>query len=360
MLSDNLKYLIRANSTEYAGNEKAVNGITPLVSVMVTAYQHENYIKVCLDGLLMQQTNFPFEIVIGEDDSKDMTRQLCMNYADRFPDKIRLFLRNRNATVVLDENGHIFRSVNDLLTMQSCRGKYMAICEGDDYWTDPRKLQKQVDLLEAEPEVALVYTCVDVKDETTGSIKKADLLTSSRFPQGYVFNELIVDNYFISTLSIMLRFEILLLAFEELKYELVKWLCGDLPLWLYFSYNHKVAFINESTGVYRRISESATQSANPAKKFKFVQSTYSCRLFFATKYSIDNNIWMKMDAIFIRQLVFFSFVMKNNIMLKEAVKLESWKKQPWLIRFLIKIFLVSDVSHAFVSLFHNNWISRKR
>jgi glycosyltransferase involved in cell wall biosynthesis len=80
---------------EYLGNKKPINMITPLVSVTVTAYQHVNYIKECLDGIIMQKTNFDFEIIVGEDESTDGTRELCIEYAEKYPDKIRLFLRDR-------------------------------------------------------------------------------------------------------------------------------------------------------------------------------------------------------------------------------------------------------------------------
>ena len=73
----NRRFLLQ---NEYLGTEKPVNKIAPLVSVTVAAYQHEIYIKKCLDGILMQQTNFPFEIIIGEDDSKDKTRAICIDY----------------------------------------------------------------------------------------------------------------------------------------------------------------------------------------------------------------------------------------------------------------------------------------
>src|SRR5690606_9424994 len=88
---------------EFMGTNKPVNLIEPLVSVTVAAYQHESYIRECLDSILMQQTNFSFEIIVGEDDSKDETRAICIEYAEKYPDKIRLFLRDRNLSHLKDE-----------------------------------------------------------------------------------------------------------------------------------------------------------------------------------------------------------------------------------------------------------------
>ena len=80
---------------EYLGDNKLVNQINPLVSITVATYQHVDYIKQCLDGILMQKTNFLYEIIIGEDGSIDGTQEICKEYARKYPDKIRLFIRDR-------------------------------------------------------------------------------------------------------------------------------------------------------------------------------------------------------------------------------------------------------------------------
>jgi glycosyltransferase involved in cell wall biosynthesis len=123
----------------------------PLVSVCVQTYQHVAYVKDCLDGILMQRTNFPFEILLGEDQSTDGTREICIEYAQKYPDKIRLFLHHRENNIKID--GRQTGKFNFLYNLFSSRGKYMAMCEGDDYWTDPLKLQKQVDEMEAHSDI---------------------------------------------------------------------------------------------------------------------------------------------------------------------------------------------------------------
>tara|TARA_R100001369_G_scaffold92041_2_gene135239 strand:- start:208 stop:1209 length:1002 start_codon:yes stop_codon:yes gene_type:complete len=127
------------------------NSVTqnPLVSVCVQSYQHAKYIKECLDGILMQETNFEYEILLGEDASTDGTREICIHYAEKYPDKIRLFLHHRENNIAIEGSptGR-FIFMTNLLT---ARGEYIALCEGDDYWTDPYKLQKQVDFLESNP-----------------------------------------------------------------------------------------------------------------------------------------------------------------------------------------------------------------
>jgi len=107
---------------------------------MIT-YNHETYIREAIDSVLMQQVNFPYEIVIGEDHSTDATRTIVRDYQRRHPDKIRLRLSRENLYSRKLDPG--------TATHCACRGKYIALLEGDDYWTDPLKLQKQVDFMEA-------------------------------------------------------------------------------------------------------------------------------------------------------------------------------------------------------------------
>jgi len=126
-----------------------------LVSVCVPTYQHVNYIKKCLDGILMQKTGFEFEILLGEDDSSDGTREICKQYAKKYPDEIRLFLNDRKNVIYID--GQPTGRWNFVNLLKNAKGKYIALCEGDDYWTDPYKLQKQVDFLEANPSFSMCF-----------------------------------------------------------------------------------------------------------------------------------------------------------------------------------------------------------
>ncbi|WP_081210067.1 glycosyltransferase family 2 protein [Salegentibacter sediminis] len=128
---------------------------TPLVSIIVLAYQHAEFISKCLDGILNQKTNFPLEIIIGEDASTDGTLEIVKRYARNNPDKIRLFLHNPlNKIKVLKETTGNF---NAAYCYFQSRGRYIAICEGDDYWNDDYKLQKQVDFLETNPGFILSF-----------------------------------------------------------------------------------------------------------------------------------------------------------------------------------------------------------
>lgn len=138
------------------------NAVTqlPVVSVCVQTYQHCDYIKKCLDGILMQQTNFPFEILLGEDNSTDETREICLGYAKRNPEKIKLFLHHRKNNIKI--NNCSTGRFNFIYNLFSAKGKYIALCEGDDYWTDPLKLQKQVDFLEKNEKFKICFHNVKI------------------------------------------------------------------------------------------------------------------------------------------------------------------------------------------------------
>ena len=119
----------------------------PRVSVACTTFNHEPFLRQCIESVLAQTTEFPYEMVIGEDGSSDGTRAICLEYQRRFPDRIRLLLMRRN-----------IRSLpNWILTGRSCRGEYVAWVEGDDFWTQPDKLRRQVAFLDASPECAMCF-----------------------------------------------------------------------------------------------------------------------------------------------------------------------------------------------------------
>jgi glycosyltransferase involved in cell wall biosynthesis len=161
------------------------------VSVLMTTFNHERFIAKALDSILMQKTNFPFEIVIGEDCSTDNTRNILLDYHARYPGIFRLQLNDRNLGGL----------ANGRQALEKCQGKYIASLDGDDYWTSPYKLQKQVDLLDNHPEFSSCYHDVLIIHED-----------GSREPTHYrprqkefsTVDDLLLDN-FIPTSSIMFR-----------------------------------------------------------------------------------------------------------------------------------------------------------
>jgi len=142
----------------------------PLVSVCITTYQHAPFIRQCLDGVLMQETAFPFEILLGEHDSADGTRKICIEYAERHPERIRLFLHERSTAVIIA--GVSTGRNNFLNNLRNARGKYIALCEGDDCWTEKSKLQKQVDVLENSSDLVGSFHDAWIVVEATGKRRR--------------------------------------------------------------------------------------------------------------------------------------------------------------------------------------------
>lgn len=123
-----------------------------MVSINCITYNHEEYIVDAIESFLMQVTNFNFEILIGEDCSTDNTREIVQDYARRYPEKIRIITSEKN----------VGGRKNSVRLQENSRGKYIAICEGDDYWTDPNKLQKQVDYMELNPNCTLCFHAAEI------------------------------------------------------------------------------------------------------------------------------------------------------------------------------------------------------
>ena len=190
----------------------------PLVSVCMTAYNHEAYLAEAIEGVLMQRTAFGVELVLGEDCSTDRTAEIGREYAARYPGRIRLVAGPEN----------VGWRANYRRTVAACRGKYVAFCDGDDRWCDPLKLQMQAELLEADPSCGMCYTRTEKADGRRG--------VREYLPQGEPSTDFrsLLRSYTIGNCSAMGRRDLLERFYAEVRPELrSEWLTGDVPMWLW-------------------------------------------------------------------------------------------------------------------------------
>ena len=171
----------------------------PRLSVVCLAYNAAPYIRAALDGFMAQKTGFPFEVLIHDDASTDGTADIIREYADRRPDLIRAVFQRENqfSKGVAVSSTHLWPLI---------RGEYVAMCEGDDYWTDPLKLQKQVDWLDAHPESSVCFHPVTVHFED-GSRPDSLYPSPKDCPDGFTFQGLLRHN-FIQTNSVVFRWKL--------------------------------------------------------------------------------------------------------------------------------------------------------
>ena len=139
---------------------------TPLVSICCITYNHAQFIRKCLDGFLMQKTDFPIEILIHDDCSTDGTTEIIREYEAKYPDLIFPLYEEENQY----QQGKAAEI--DFYNYRRARGKYIAYCEGDDHWTDPLKLQKQVDFMEANPEYSVCFHDFQEYDVRTNEYRR--------------------------------------------------------------------------------------------------------------------------------------------------------------------------------------------
>jgi glycosyltransferase involved in cell wall biosynthesis len=246
----------------------------PLVSIMMITYNHEPYITQAIAGVLKQKTEFPYELVIGEDCSTDGTRELIMTYQRKYPSIIRV--------ITSDQNVGSFN--NATRTSHACRGKYIAMCEGDDYWHDNYKLEMQIEYLESRPDYGLVHCDHDVLNQATRKVRKN---IKEPFLLGISsdnYYECLLVNNFISSLTVLVRKGVFLEAIHSLEMDKKSWLMGDYPVWLELSKKAKCGYINKSVATYRILEKSASHSPEMLDNINFINSTHDIALYFVNKY----------------------------------------------------------------------------
>lgn len=211
---------------------------TPLVSICSITYNHAPYIRQCLDGFLMQKTNFKYEIIIHDDASTDGTTEIIKEYAEKYPDLITPIFQSENQ-YSKGVRGFYARFVYPL-----AKGKYIALCEGDDYWTDPLKLQKQVDFLEANPEYVM---CTHMFKNYNESNKSYTDFYNFYYDLIYDLNHYILRKDWVTQpLTLMFRSSALELN-EYMKYSNAK----DVTLCYHILGKGKGILLKDVMGVYR-------------------------------------------------------------------------------------------------------------
>jgi glycosyltransferase involved in cell wall biosynthesis len=245
---------------------------SPLVSICLITYKHEAYIRQAIDGVLLQNVNFDWELIIADDCSPDRTRQILEEYKEKYPKLITLILQQKN----------IGGGKNFARLMEAANGKYIAYLEGDDYWTHPLKLQMQIDFLESNLEYGLVCTDAEFYNQQSSSYIKRRLYHNASCD--ITFNRLLQKNTIIS-FTVVLRTEIYRkiqfindFAIDE------GWKMGDYPLWLQLVQISKVRYIHFKSGVYRVLQNSVTNRMSKSKYADFEKSANDVRNFFINKY----------------------------------------------------------------------------
>lgn len=212
-----------------------------VVSIVCEVFNHEQYLERCLQGFVIQKTNFKYEILIHDDASTDGSVDIIKKYVSEYPDLFKPIYQKENQ---FSKGVGIWRTIQ----FPRAKGKYIALCEGDDYWIDPLKLQKQVDVLETHPECVMVFNRI-----LTFSQKKNAFIKSKQYngKTGYVNNKDIIlkGGLFVPTCSILFRNKLIVPFFSK-KY-IQNCHVGDYPLQILCAVTGKCYYLADEMSVYR-------------------------------------------------------------------------------------------------------------
>ena len=242
-----------------------------LVSIKCLVYNHEPYLRQCLDGFVMQKTSFAFEAIVHDDASTDNSAAIIREYAEKYPDIIKPIYETENQYSKHD--GSLRRIMDSAISPSS---KYLAICEGDDYWTDPLKLQKQYDIMEKHPDCTICFNRVQAVYEDGITPEFMIPSIKSALCSGYIQLDNLIKEEFdlgrwcFQTSSFFVTKAISNGYITFKKENLPSFPYGDLPLIMFALTEGMGYFIDETMGCYRRFSGGFCSSlqANREKKIK--------------------------------------------------------------------------------------------
>ena len=328
-------------------SDPAVLSKTPLVSVEMLTYNHEHYIAQAIEGVLLQKADFSIELVIGEDCSTDRTREIIFEYQKKYPEIIRVITSEQNVGALK----------NSRRAHNACRGKYIAFCEGDDYWHYSLKLLQQVDYLESHPDVGLIHSDVDCHFVRNGitAMNRFRNHPMTKLSRGGIplIENLITGKYIVMTCSVMTSKDLLDEIFTDCTYEFSKkFLMGDIQIWCEIAHRSKFAYIDEAFATYRVLTESASNSENPDKVRRFLKSGTEIRLHYAQKYGSENLQHLRATILkdYIGSILRLSFRYRRPDLAKEVFCLA--KKEQLDIDLLDAMYLHASKNPFFFCLMY--------
>lgn len=311
----------------------------PLLAIRCITYNHEPYIRQCLEGFIIQKTTFPFIAIVHDDASTDKTAEIIKEYALKYPDIIKPILEKENQYSKHD--GSLGRILNNAIPESV---KYIAMCEGDDYWIDPNKLQKQVDFLESNPEFGMVYGKVHTW------LQEENKFGKSFGKKAHTFEELVRYNT-IPTLTVVLKYNLQQQYLDEIDPVTKNWKMGDYPMWLYISKVSKIGFIDEYLGVYRINKVSASHFEDRIGHLTFQMNALEIAAYMCNKFCTDTRLtnirllWCKLE---------YAYLISDVIMLRE-IQQEIANTNLWPISLRI-VLLKFFYRHPSVYLKSKNYI----
>lgn len=261
---------------------------TPLVSIVTLAFNHGRYLRQCLDGFVMQITDFTFEVIIHDDASTDDTAQIIREYEQRFPHIFKPVYQSENQYSKGIPIGATY-------LYPAVRGKYICECEGDDWWTDPYKLQKQVDFMESHPDYSLCCTAYGSMRMKDGFVKNEKGVETD-----ITLRQLMKKNL-IGTLTVMYRTELHQEYMQQVLPVMPKFRMGDIPLWLFMASKGKIRKLADQTAMYRKLEYSASHSDDFDRQLDFLLDASKIRLwmngFLGTGYALYLKMIMYSDVL---------------------------------------------------------------
>lgn len=292
---------------------------TPLVTICCITYNHAAYIRECLNGFLMQETNFKFEVVIHDDASTDETQSIIKEYCEKYPNVFSPIFQHVN------QYSRGIKSIIQTFCVPKFRGKYIAMCEGDDYWIDPYKLQKQVDIMENNPNCSLVISNGISLNEITkkqyiinpmGDIKKSGFISP---------NLVLLERRLIPTASMFYRK-------DQSKMPDFFRNCpvGDRPLRLWLLSNGDIYYFANPMIMYREQSNGSF-GQRACSSVKYAKEIYDGMIAFYNNYNEFTKYKYNKEIQYLKSQDEYNFYIRTK-QIKESMNTMYFKNLPLTIK----------------------------
>ncbi|MDP4263348.1 MAG: glycosyltransferase [Bacteroidota bacterium] len=307
-----------------------MNASNPMVSVALMSYNQKDYIRQAMECILNQKCSYTFEVVVGDDGSADGTRDIALEYQEKYPGIVRVLPKEPNKKVLGN-----FRD-----TVRACKGKYVAVCHSDDYWHNPVKLQRQISFLENNPEYGVVHSDAHFLLTSNGMlIEDFNAKNQPGVFDGNIFEALIANRFFINTLTVVFKKSL----FDEFvdidEYIRAGFIYEDLPTWLELSVRTNFKYLPESLATYRIMQESISRSRDVTKRIGFLKNHYVIKKYFIKKYNVSKEIEEEFEISYHKKKFDMAFKWSSYPEAVESFSFLKEKQKADMKRRLQKLFL---------------------